>query len=84
MIAQWTSESRRAAAATTRRSGWSTFGFRCPPPMAGMLPGALTAEAAVIDVPVLLATRARLWDRLDEFVAHVTRCHANEGTANGR
>jgi hypothetical protein len=77
-----------------------------------MLPGALADEAAVIDVPVLLATgerdvcrapaeelamfkaatdvsvftvrqmahmhnfaatRTRLWDRLDEFVAHVTR-----------
>lgn len=80
--------------------------------MVAMLPGALAGEAAVIDVPVLLATgerdvcrapaeelavfkaatdvsvfvvrqmahmhnfaaaRARLWERLDEFVAHVTR-----------
>jgi pimeloyl-ACP methyl ester carboxylesterase len=83
--------------------------------MVAMLPGALAGEAAVIDVPVLLATgerdvcrapaeevaafkaatdvsvfvvrqmahmhnfaatRARLWERLDEFVAHVTRVTA--------
>jgi hypothetical protein len=83
--------------------------------MVAMLPGALAGEAAVIDVPVLLATgerdvcrapaeelavfkaatdvsvfvvrqmahmhnfaatRARLWERLDEFVAHVTRMTA--------